>query len=213
MAQHMIIAGGSGFIGQYLARHFVQYGYRVSILSRQKQIDLPEGVSSVLWDGKQSGPWQMILDGADVLINLAGKSVNCRYTPENRQAIHDSRVDSTRILGKAIKQCKQPPRVWLNASTATIYRYSEDKDMTEATGELVDDFSTSVAKDWEAAFFGCKVPHTRQVALRMSIILAKDDGALPRMVNLARTGLGGAQGHGRQYVSWLHIEDLLRIID
>ncbi|MEO0895902.1 MAG: TIGR01777 family oxidoreductase [Bacteroidota bacterium] len=210
MPQKIMIAGGSGFIGQYLSEHFRKKGDDIIVLSRSPK-DRTDGIRSVYWDGEHLGEWATELDGADVLINLAGKSVDCRYTEANKQAILDSRIKSTMVLGKAIQQASSPPSIWFNSSTATIYRHSEDKDMTEE-GEFGDGFSEQVAKSWEQTFFQTELPQTRRIALRMSFILG-DGSALSTLTQLAKAGLGGSQGKGNQYVSWLHIQDLVGMME
>lgn len=152
------------------------------------------------------------LENAEMLINLAGKSVNCRYNAKNKAEIFSSRIETTDILGRALQHCKCPPALWLNASTATIYRHAEDRPMTESEGDIGIGFSVEVAKKWEKTFFDFDLPNTRQVALRMAIVLGDDGGVIQPYKNLVRFGLGGVQGSGKQYFSWIHIEDLLRII-
>ena len=147
-----------------------------------------------------------------MLINLAGKSVDCRYNEKNKQEIFDSRVNTTNALGNAILQCKNPPALWINSSTATIYRHAQDRPMTENAGEIGAGFSVNVATNWENAFFNFKLSNTRQVALRMAIVLGKDGGVVKPIKNLVRFGLGGKQGKGNQMFSWIHIEDLYRCI-
>lgn len=147
-----------------------------------------------------------------MLINLAGKSVNCRYDEENKKLILKSRIDTTNILGTAIEACRTPPRTWFNSSTATIYRYAEDKPMTEEQGEIGTGFSVEVAKEWERAFFSFSLPQTRQIALRIAIVLGPGGGVMTPYVNLVKYGLGGVQGTGKQKFSWIHVEDLYRMI-
>ncbi len=183
---------------------------------------------TVRWDGETVGPWTEYLEGADVCINLAGRNVNCRYTAANRGAIYESRVRSTRLLGEVIGALADPPKVWLNASTATIYRHALDRPMDEATGELGGDewmtahrrapkswdFSIRVAKDWETTFFAASTPLTRKVALRSAITFSPVPGnAFAVLLNLVRLGLGGAQGNGRQFVSWIHELDFARAVE
>lgn len=202
MKQKIVIAGGTGFVGQYLAAKFVNLGYDVLIISRQK--------SNINWENKT----QIInaLQNAEMLINLAGKSVDCRYTKKNKKEIFDSRIETTKILGDAILQCKNPPQIWINSSTATIYRHATDKPMTEASGEIGTGFSVNVATNWEKAFFDFSTPNTRQVALRMAIVLGKNGGVIKPLKNLVNVGFGGKQGNGNQQFSWIHIEDLFRCI-
>jgi uncharacterized protein len=147
-----------------------------------------------------------------MLINLAGKSVNCRYTDKNKKEILLSRTETTHILGNALLACKNPPSLWINSSTATIYRHAEDRPMTEASGEIGTGFSVDVAKAWEESLFAFDLPQTRKVALRIAIVLGKDGGVMEPYRNLVRFGLGGVQGPGNQMFSWIHVEDLFQII-
>lgn len=199
----IVIAGGTGFIGQYLCQKFRDQGFEVLIISRGKQFIDWENDDAVI----------SALNDAEVLINLAGKSVDCRYNKENKKLILNSRVDTTSRLQWATDHCTNPPKLWINSSTATIYRHAEDRPMDEETGEIGEGFSVEVAKSWENAFFATRNDSVRKVALRIAIVLGKDGGALPPMINLVKYGLGGQQGNGRQMFSWLHIEDLYRIIE
>lgn len=210
---NVVIAGGSGFLGTLLRTHFGGQGHRVVNLTRNPDWDENPG-ASVAWDGKTPGLWCEHLDGADVLVNLSGKSVDCRYNAANKQAIYDSRLESTAVLGEAVSACAHPPKLWINASSATIYRHAEDRAMDEATGELGEGFSVDVCRRWEQTFFEVPVPDTvRRVALRTAIVLGRDGGALVPLRALARLGLGGKQGNGRQYFSWLHAADFAGIVD
>lgn len=204
----IIIAGGSGFLGQVLEKHFTQLGHAVKILTRT-----PKKENDVYWDAKSIDDWACELEISDVLINLTGKSVNCRYTDKNKKEIYNSRIASTQLLGKAIEQCKNPPKVWMNASTATIYKHSLDKEMTEQKGEIGDDFSMSIAKSWEKVFNACDTPKTRKIALRTSIVMGKNGGAFIPLKTLAKLGLGGKQGNGNQNVSFIHEEDFARAVE
>lgn len=198
----IIIAGGTGFVGRYLDQKFKSLGYEIFIISRQK--------SHINWDNPSA--ITKALEDSEILINLAGKSVDCRYNEKNKKAIYDSRIDTTKILGDAILKCKNPPALWINSSTATIYRHAEDRPMTESTGEIGSGFSVNVATNWEKAFFGFNLPGTRQVALRMAIVLGKKGGVIEPLKNLVRFGLGGKQGKGNQMFSWIHIDDVFNII-
>src|ERR1700733_1010993 len=216
----IVIPGGTGQVGQILARHFHQEGHHVTVLSRRPHA-APWRV--ILWDGVTLGPWIEELDRCDVCINLAGKSVNCRYTPANRRSIFESRVRSTQILNQAIATIEQPPSVWLNASTATIYRHALDRPMDEATGEFGGDelgapdtwnFSIQVAKAWEEAFFSKPTPVTRKIALRSAMTLSPDRGGVfDVFLGLVRHGLGGTTLPGNQYVSWIHEADFIRAVE
>lgn len=198
----VIIAGGTGFIGQYFKKRFHQLGYEVINISRQQH--------NIQWDDRQA--IVEALEGSDLLVNLAGKSVNCRYNEKNKKEIMNSRIQTTRILGESILQCKNPPKVWMNSSTATIYRHAEDRPMTEESGEIGSGFSVDVATNWEKEFFSFHLPNTRKIALRTAIVLGKDGGVMTPYRNLVRLGLGGIQGNGKQKFSWIHIEDLFQIV-
>ncbi len=167
------------------------------------------------WDGKNLGPWALALEGAEAVINLAGRSVNCRYTAENRREIIESRVAATQVIGEAIAVCKTPPKTWLNASTATWYRHAEDKPQNDWLGEPGEGFSCEVAQAWEDAFFGATVPaETRKLALRIGMVLANEEATVYDVLRkLVRRGLGGAMGSGNQRTSWIHMEDFLRAMD
>ncbi|MFL9845264.1 TIGR01777 family oxidoreductase [Flavobacterium rhizosphaerae] len=208
----LIIAAGTGFLGNTLIKHFKNETKQIIVLTRGKN-QAKDNIRYVHWDAKSITGWEHYLEGADVLINLTGKSVNCRYNDKNKAEILYSRIDSTKILAKAIQQCKHPPKHWINASTATIYRHSEDRQMDEATGETGNDFSMTVANKWESAFFGTPAPSVIKTAIRTSIVLGKDGGALPIMLKIAKCGLGGRQGNGQQFVSWVHQEDFARAVE
>lgn len=203
----IIIAGGTGFLGKILERYFTIKGYIIKILTRN-----PTEVNHILWNAKELGAWTKHLEGAEVLINLTGKSVDCRYTDKNKKLIYDSRIDATHILVLAINLCENPPKIWMNSSTATIYKGSLDKEMTEAHGDIGDDFSMNIAKAWEAAFNSIITPKTRKIILRTSIVFGKKGGAFLPLKRLTQFGLGGKQGSGQQKVSWIHELDFCRAI-
>jgi hypothetical protein len=215
----VVIPGGSGQVGMILSRSLADEGHEVVILSR--------GVSTspfrvVRWDAETLGPWADEFDGADVVINLAGRSVNCRYNEANRREISESRVKSTAVVGRAIANAARPPRVWLQSSTATIYAHRYDAPNDEATGiiggaeEGAPDtwrFSIEVAKSWERAANEADVPHTRKVLLRSAMTMSPDRGGVfDVLLGLVRWGLGGTNGDGRQYVSWIHDVDFVRAV-
>lgn len=202
MTRKVVLAGGTGFIGQYLEKKFTAMDIDVQIISRQSP--------HIAWDDYQG--IVQALDGAEMVINLAGKSVNCRYNEQNKREIMNSRVETTQTIGNAILDCEHPPAVWMNSSTATIYRHAEDRPMTETKGEIGTGFSVDVAKAWEEAFFAFNLPHTRQAALRIAIVLGPGGGVMTPFQNLVRFGLGGHQGSGKQMFSWIHVEDLFQII-
>jgi uncharacterized protein (TIGR01777 family) len=208
----IVIAGGNGFLGHALINQLPFPQAEFVVLTR-KAGEQVKGAKVVQWDGETPGDWMNALDGADVLINLSGRSVDCRYTPQNKQAIYDSRVKSTTVLGEAIRKAKQAPALWINAGSATWFRDSYDKDMDEQTGEMGEGFSVDVCRRWEQAFDQAAVPGTRKIVLRISMILGHEAGVLPVLLNLAKKGLGGTQGSGRQYMSWLHEQDFCGIVE
>ena len=219
-ALRIVIAGGSGQVGNILGRYFHARGHSVAALARTS-FQAPWRI--VAWDGENLRAWVKELEGADVLINLVGRSVNCRYNAENRREILESRVKSTRLLGEAIARLAEPPRVWLNASTATIYRHALDRPMDESTGEIGGHeanapaawkFSIEVATRWEESFFATCTPKTRKVALRSAMTMSADRGGIfDTLLRLVRFGLGGAAGSGEQFVSWIHEEDFARAVE
>jgi uncharacterized protein (TIGR01777 family) len=220
MSRRIVIPGGSGQVGTLLARHFHQNGDAVTVLSRTPQ---PAPWHVIAWDAQTEGPWIAELEGADICINLTGRSVNCRYGAANRRTIYDSRTLPTRLLNRVISSLANPPRLWLNSSTATIYRHALDRPMDEATGDLGGDeprapdtwnFSIKVAKDWEAAFFETPTPRTRKIALRSAVTFSADHGGIFDVLStLAKLGIGGVNGSGKQMVSWVHGADFVRAIE
>jgi uncharacterized protein (TIGR01777 family) len=217
----IVLPGGSGQVGHLLAQHFHAQGHAVTVLSRSPH---PMPWQVVAWDGSDpaSNSWIPELENADVCINLSGRSVNCRYTAANRREIYNSRICTTRRLNEVIAAMANPPRLWLNASTATIYRHDMDRPMDE-TGELGGDepgvpaswtFSTRVGRDWEDAFFSTPTPRTRKIAMRSAIVLSANRGGIFEvLLNLVRWRLGGKAGTGRQYVSWIHGQDFVRAVE
>ncbi len=230
--RRIILAGGSGFLGNALAKHFCERGGEVIVFTRQPR-GRCDGVKEIAWDARTLGNWAQFVDGADAVINLAGRSVDCRYNAKNRRDIIASRVDSTCVLGAAIALASKPPRVWLNSSSATIYKHSFDTPMDEngATGttpEAHDAFSIEVVERWEKALnaecggrraesnqslLTSAATRTRKVALRLSLVLGVDGGVFPVLRRLTKSGLGGRLGSGRQFVSWIHVVDFLRAVD
>ena len=213
----IVIPGGSGQVGTLLAQAFQQDGHEVVVLSR-KRYAAPWRVA--LWDAQTVGDWADELENADAVVNLAGRSVNCRYTPENRRLIKESRVQSTQAVGQAIAQAKQPPCVWLQSSTATIYVHRYDAPNDELTGILggaepdVPEtwrFSIDVAKSWEQAVDDADTPRTRKVKLRSAMVMDPNPGGVfDVLLGLVRHGLGGTEGDGRQFLSWMHGADFVR---
>jgi uncharacterized protein len=215
----IVIPGGTGEVGTLLARAFRNDGHDVVVLSRSpKDADW----RAIGWDGETLGDWANEIDGADVVINLAGRSVNCRYNDENKREIMASRLNSTRVLGQAIAAASDPPKVWLQMSTATIYSHRFDAPNDEATGIIGGNepdapeswkFSIDVATSWERAAIDAPTPHTRKVLLRLSILMSPErSGTLDLLLSLVRFGLGGKAGSGRQYMSWIHDRDLVRSV-
>jgi uncharacterized protein (TIGR01777 family) len=215
----IVIPGGSGQVGTLLARAFHNAGQEVVVLSRT-----PSNAPwrTAVWDAQTLGEWTKEIDGADAVINLAGRSVNCRYTPENRRAITESRVCSTRIVGEAIAQAAPPPPVWLQMSTATIYAHRYEAPNDEKSGILGGTepnvpetwrFSIDVAQAWERALNEAQTPLTRKVALRSAMVMSPDRGGVfDTLLGLVRRGLGGQSGNGRQYVSWIHEQDFVSAV-
>jgi uncharacterized protein (TIGR01777 family) len=208
----LIITAGTGFLGQVLINHFKNKFEEIVILTRGKS-QIIDGIKYVNWNARTFSGWEKELDNAAVLINPAGKSVDCRYTKENKKEILLSRIESTKILNKAVLSCQNPPKHWLNSSTSTIYRFSLDKQMDEIDGEIGNDFSINVALSWEKAFFKTETPNTLKTALRTSIVLGKNGGAFIPLKTLAKIGFGGKQGSGNQFISWIHEDDFANAIE
>ena len=215
----IVIPGGSGQVGTVLARAFTADGHDVVLLSRGSAAG---GWRTVEWNAKSLGPWTREIDGADVVINLAGRSVNCRYTAENRRQIMDSRVDSTRVIGEAIAGCTHPPTVWLQSSTATIYSHRFDAPNDDVDGIIGSSepdapdtwkFSIDVARAWEKAATDAVTPATRKVLMRSAMVMSPDRGGIfDTLLGLVRMGLGGTAASGRQYISWIHDTDFIRAV-
>ena len=202
----IILAGGNGYLGGVLATYYKTLADEVIILARKfKEAD--GNIQTIVWDGKTEGEWVNSLIGADMLINLCGKNVNCRYTEANQAEIINSRIIPTKLLAKVVEELAQPPKVWINITSATIYRHAEDRPQDEDNGEIGYGFSIDVCRKWEEAFFEHDTPKTRKVALRMGIVLGRHGAVFPRLLNLVKFGLGGRQGDGQQYVSWVHEQD------
>lgn len=220
----IILAGGSGFIGQAITNYFGEEN-KIVILGRQLQQQqtnthgehnisnkAAKNIQYLKWDAKNPGEWMNAFSNADIVINLTGKSVNCRYTEKNKKEIFDSRTDSTKAIGIAIQQAIKPPALWINAASATIYPYTTDQPRDESFTDFANDFSVQVCKLWEKTFFEQRTPFTRKVALRMAITLG-DGGVMKPYFNLLKFGLGGRQGNGKQMYSWVHVEDTCRMIE
>jgi len=216
----IVIPGGSGQVGAILSRRWIAAGHEVVVLGRGGAAGPARIVS---WDGRTLGPWAEELDGADVVLNLAGRTVNCRYTPQNLAEMMSSRVDSTRGGGEAMRRAKAPPATWLRMSTATSYAHRLDGPHDEATGGLGGsepdvpaywEFSVRIAKEWERAQREADTPRTRKVALRTSMVMSPDRGGIfDVMSGITRAGLGGTAASGTQYISWIHDTDFARALD
>ncbi|TYB40912.1 TIGR01777 family oxidoreductase [Actinomadura chibensis] len=215
----VVIPGGTGQVGTVLRRALTAAGHEVVVLTRN-----PRGDREVRWDGETLGPWaDGVIDGSDVVVNLAGRSVSCRYTPASMQAMMDSRVRSTEVVGEAIAAAKCPPKVWLQMSTATIYAHRFDAPNDEATGVIGGGeegvprywaYSVEIAKAWERAQEKADTPSTRKVALRSAMVMSPDRGGVfDVLLWLARLGLGGPVAGGAQYVSWIHDRDFVRAVE
>jgi len=215
----IVMPGGTGQIGQVLVRAFLSRGHELVVLSRAGR----SAARLVPWDGRTLGRWQEEIDGADAVINLAGRSVNCRYSLANVTEMLRSRVDSTEAVGSAIERCARPPRVWLQMSTATIYAHRSDGPNDEASGVIggdeVDaprrwDFSIEIAKAWERALFAARTPGTRRLALRSAVMFSANPSVhLDLLLGLVRFGLGGPIAGGRHFVSWIHEADFVRAVE
>jgi hypothetical protein len=208
----LIIPGGGGYLGQHLARFFVAQNWRVIILSRHPAPD-SDGIRHIQWDGKNPGPWQAAFDGASAVVNLAGRTVNCRYNARNKREIYESRLLSTLAVGRAIASAANPPAVWINSSSATIYRDARDRPMDETTGEIGSGFSVDVCQKWEHTLMDAPAPATRKVAIRTAMVFGLGAGGVYEAFrNIVRLGLGGTLGRGDQFVSWIHMQDFCQAV-
>jgi len=207
--ERIILAGGSGFLGQALAAELLRRQCEVIVLTRHPSAETG-AVRQAQWDGRTVGPWAECLDGARAVVNLAGRSVNCRHTPENRRQILESRVNSVKAISEAICGCTKPPRVWVQTSSLAIYGDPGDR-WCDESAPAGHGFLEDTCVQWEKALADARTPATRKVALRIGFVLAKDQGALSVLAKVVRTGLGGRAGSGRQYISWLHIADMNRM--
>ena len=200
--KRIILAGGSGFVGSALAPALRTKGYEPLVLGRE--------IADLQWDGKTLGDWASALDGAEAVVNLTGKNINCRHTEENRREILRSRVDSVHALGEAIAQCAVPPKVFVQASGVGYYGDTGDRVADEDSPPGAD-FPAEVCRQWEGAFENFELPATRKVILRLGVVLGRDGGALPMLEKITRWFLGGTVGNGRQYISWIHVADAVRM--
>ena len=207
-SKRIVLAGGSGFVGQALAGRLVADGHEVIVLSRGGSQTTQGTV--IPWDGSTVGAWAGFLEDALAVVNLTGKNINCRLTPTNRREIVRSRVASVQAVGEAIRRCRRPPRVWVQTAAVGIYGDSGDQVCDESTPPGTG-FLGETCRQWETAFDECPAPGVRRVVLRLGVVLGREGGALPPLAALVRWFLGGAVGGGRQYVSWLHLADAVRI--
>jgi uncharacterized protein (TIGR01777 family) len=214
----IVIPGGTGQVGAVLDRALTEAGHEVVTLTRT-----PTRERQVAWNGRTQGPWAKEIDGSDVVINLAGRSVSCRYTEANLRAMMDSRVQSAEAVGEAIAAAERPPALWLQMSTATVYAHSYDTANDEATGVIGGtepdvptywEYSVRIAKNWERAQQDAATPHTRKVALRAAMVMSPDaDGVFDVLLKMVRLGLGGSVAGGAQYLSWIHDRDFVRAVE
>ena len=208
--KRIILAGGSGFLGNALAQQFVQRGGEVIVLTRRPSVRR-DGVKEVAWDARSLGNWEQFVDGADAVINLAGRSINCVFTPENRRLIVESRVNATHAIAEAIQRAAMPPRVLIQASAIGFYGDTGDLACDE-TSPAGSGFLAEACRAWEAALDTTALPATRCVVLRFGVVLGRDSGALKPLARLTKLCLGGAAGNGRQFMSWVHLEDVKAVV-
>lgn len=207
--KRIVIAGGSGFIGTALSREFSARGYEVAVLTRTPR-SRNDGVRELSWNGEHVGEWISALDGADAVINLTGKNINCPHTPENLREITASRVNSVKVIATAMEHVAVSPKVWVQASAVGYYGDTHDHSCAETasngSGPLAD-----ICHQWEGALASVKLPSVRKVTLRIGFVLGREGGALPVLASLTRVFLGGAVGNGRQFISWIHLADLVQM--
>jgi len=206
--KRIVLAGGNGFIGRPLARELCRQGYEVTVLTRTLSEGDDDGIREVEWDGEQVGDWIQCLEEAEAVVNLAGRNINCRHTPEHLREILESRVHSVRAIAEGIQHVKRPPRLWLQAGATGFYGNRHDEWCNERTGCGAGPLA-EICRRWEEAFFSANVPKTRRILFRIGIVLGPDGGALAVLANYTRWFLGGTVGSGRQYLSWIHLADLI----
>jgi hypothetical protein len=207
--KRVVLAGGSGFIGRALAKELLARNYEVVVLTRSPR-QLAARIREVFWDGKNTGEWMQSLDGAEAVVNLAGRNIKCRYTPENLRELTASRVDSVLAIAAAIGRVACPPRVWVQAGAVGFYGDPKDR-WCDENSPAGNDPLAGICQPWEAAFHSVSAPKTRRVLLRIGFVLGRDGGALPVLAGLARCFLGGSVGSGRQFIGWIHVGDLSRM--
>ena len=209
--KRVVLAGGSGFLGQALAKELLQRDYEVVVLTRElRERDEDDEVKEVEWDGENPGEWTKCLDGAEAVVNLAGRNINCRHTPENLREITESRVNPVRAIAAAICHVKRPPRVWVQAGAVGFYGNCGDQWCDETTPNGRNSLA-EVCRLWEKACHAAASLHTRRVLFRIGLVLGRDGGALPILAHLTKWFLGGAAGSGKQYISWIHLADLTQM--
>ena len=205
----VVIAGGSGFIGRALAKELLARDYEVVVLTRSPRKQTNCAIE-VLWDGEHAGEWIQFLDGAEAVINLSGRNIKCRYTPENLHELVESRVNSVNAIGAAIHHAAHPPRVWVQAGAIGFYGDPKDR-LRDENSPVGSDTLAGICQPWEAAFNSAPAPGTRRVLLRIGFVLGRDGGALPVLASLTKWFLGGTAGNGQQFISWIHLADLSRM--
>lgn len=209
----VIVFAANGFIGNELLDFFIaKENFKVIAIARKEIKKNSTNFKSIIWDGVNLGTWKTELENADLLLNLTGRSVNCRYNADNKTEIYQSRIFSVRAIGKAISKCKIPPKVWMNFASATIYIHSYVPN-DEENGIIGSGFSVDVCKRWEETFYEQNTPQTRKINFRTAIVLGKSGGVFPVLKKLSKRGLGGTMGSGKQYFSWIHIDDLCRVVE
>jgi hypothetical protein len=207
--KRVVLAGGTGFIGRALAKELLARNYEVVVLTRSPRRQAGS-IEEILWDGKNSGEWMQSLDGAEAVVNLAGRNIKCRFTPENLRELKASRVDAVLAIADAMGGLTRPPRVWVQAGAVGFYGDPKDRWCDENSLAGNDPLAV-ICQPWEAAFHSASAPKTRRVLLRIGFVLGRDGGALPVLAGLARCFLGGSVGGGKQFISWIHVEDLIRM--
>jgi len=207
--KRVVLAGGSGFLGGALAKELLARDYEVVVLTRSPR-EQTDGIKEILWDGKNSGEWIQSLDGAEAVVNLAGRNIKCRYTPENLRELKASRVDSVYAIAAALGRVARPPRAWAQAGAVGFYGDPKEL-LCDENSPAGNDTLAGICQPWEAAFNSAPAPNTRRVLLRIGFVLGRDGGALPLLAGLAKCFLGGAVGSGKQFISWIHAGDLSRM--
>lgn len=207
----IILAGGTGALGKLLTDAFINSGWHVVILTRRITIPNTSDITWVRWDGANLGDWSTYLEGADAVINLSGKSIQCRFTEDNQKELYDSRILPTKVLGKAIEQLNDKPNLWINFSGVSIFNQL-DVLQDENSKEIGKGFLASLTEAWERAFWDANLSDVQQVVLRVSPVLLKDSGFFAELLPLVKMGLGGHVADGKQWINWIHYTDLVNLI-